>query len=553
MRKKDYKAIFNKSFKPWLKKKSGEIALFMRSEEQDWKPIVNSGLQQNKISALSVDETDLLSADSFIEMQNAPDSIKNVLEKNRFQWIYRIGKGDFLIGGAGEIDETRLSILELCAQVFELLVMNSELEEELQRTTRRMRQVIEETSALHEISRSLESLTSLDKLLQNIVEKSMYLLHAESGSLMLFTPEGEELEFKVALGPKSKSVKPFRIKLGQGISGWVAKYGQPILIRDAYKDPRFDPSFDKRSGYRTRTFLCVPLRYKERILGVVTILNRLDCHPFSEKDLELLLTFSTQAALAIENTRLLKEAIEQERLKADLKVAAEIQKLLIPQELPQIENLEISATYIPCKEMSGDFYDVIPLTDGKWAFVMADVSGKSIPGAMLMSNLQASIRTYFQFSSELVWIIENLNKLIIKQTTSDRFITFFCTLFDPETQSLLSVNAGHNPPLLLNIDGTFTLLNQGGIFLGILPWKYDQQNCSFKKDQLLVMYTDGLVEAMNEKEEEFGLDRLRGLVLKYREEPLKDLEARIIKAVRDHTGEKSLEDDFTLMMVRKVK
>ncbi len=551
MERINYKHLLLKSFEPFLKKHDDSVFLFVQNSNGNWR--FAAGSQNGEKIKLAADKSYLteLSVHNFFYVNRIPRPVRHAFAQHALSWGYIADNGEFLIAGRGDIDESDALLIKLCALLFGSFLENVQLQRELRRASKRMQAVIEETTALHEISRSIESISSLDSLLQHIVEKSMHLMHAESGSLMLFTEDGTELEFKVALGPKSKDVKPFRVKVGQGISGWVAKYGKPILIKDAYKDERFDPSFDKRSGYRTRSFLCVPLKYKDHILGVVTILNRLDRKPFTEKDQQMLMTFATQAALAIENTRLLKEALEKERLKADLKIAAEIQSLLIPQKLPQIEELELSAVYIPCKEMSGDFYDVFPLSDGKWVFIMADVSGKSVPGAMLMSNFQATIRTYFQFNSDLIWILENINQLLIEHTTSDRYITVFTALYDPQTNRFTSVNAGHNPPLVIRANGQVSKLDKGGIFLGILPWNYEKQDFPFDRDDLLIMYTDGLVEAMNHKEEEFGLERLKKLALEHRDEPLDVLKDRVVRAVQEHAGGKSLDDDFTLLIVRK--
>ena len=146
---------------------------------------------------------------------------------------------------------------------------------------------------------------------------------------MLVIQEANELEFKVTQGPKATAVKPFRLPIGQGISGWVAETGQAVLIPDCYSDPRFDPSFDKRSGYKTRTMLCVPMIHKGIIVGVMSIINRLDLKPFDDNDQLLFTIFASQAALSIENARLVHSAIEKERLDKELQVASEIQMSMI--------------------------------------------------------------------------------------------------------------------------------------------------------------------------------------------------------------------------------
>jgi len=179
----------------------------------------------------------------------------------------------------------------------------------------------------------------------------------------------------------------------------------------------------------------------------MTVLNRLDQFSFTENDQVLLMIFASQAALAIENAKLLLEAIEKERLQKELQVAAEIQNLLIPQKLPKIKNLDISATYLPCQEISGDFYNIIPIGNKRFAFIVADVSGKGIPGAMVVSNMQATLRAYSEQSDDLLSIVSKLNLCTINQTTDDRYITFFIGIYDEKEMTLEYINAGHNPPL----------------------------------------------------------------------------------------------------------
>ena len=411
--------------------------------------------------------------------------------------------------------------------------------------------MLEEISALHDVGRSIQSARNLDALLNFIMKKCMEIMNSEAGSLMLVVPDSDELEFKVALGPKSDGVKPFRVKIGQGISGWVAQHKEPILIPDAYADPRFDPSFDKRSGFRTRSYLCVPMLYQEDILGVMTVLNRKDGQPFSENDLTLLTTFAAQAAIAIENARLVKSEIEMERLERELQIAAEIQRHLIPEQVPQIPDLEISATYRPCKEVGGDFYDIIPLNNRKVIFVMADVAGKGVPGALQVATMQASLRAYLEFSQDLKEVVEKLNRLLINTTMDDGFITFFIMSYDLDSHTIQYINAGHNPPLIVSEQGEIKELNKGGIFLGFQPWTYEQEEVSLAVGSVVVAYTDGLVEAMNTAEKEFGENRLKALLKTHRTLTSEQIQSTIIQQVTEFIGDNPLQDDFTLLVVKR--
>jgi sigma-B regulation protein RsbU (phosphoserine phosphatase) len=385
------------------------------------------------------------------------------------------------------------------------------------------------------------------------MRKSQNVMQAEASSLMLVIEETNELEFKVALGPKATAVKPFRLPIGKGISGWVAESGEAVLIPDAYSDPRFDPSFDKRSGFKTRSMLCVPMIHKSKIVGVMTLLNKIDGTPFNESDQILFTIFATQAALSIENARLLFAAIEKERLDKELQVASEIQNLLIPQSLPKSTYLEIAAEYIPCKEVGGDFYDVIQIDENRHIFVVADVSGKGIPGALVVSNMQATLRAFLQYSDDLLPIVTRLNESITRQTTADRYITFFIGLYDHQKSSLTYINAGHNPPLLVHRNGQIKELKTGGIFIGFMPWEYESETVPFRKGEQLILYTDGLVEAMNKKEIEFDMTGLKSTVRENMNISTDALKNEIIKRVHKHTGNMPLADDFTLLITRRLK
>jgi sigma-B regulation protein RsbU (phosphoserine phosphatase) len=447
----------------------------------------------------------------------------------------------------------QIEVAMFSSSYIENLISNENLVQDLEGYSGKMQKMLNEMITLHEITHALESSDNLDSLLDYIMQKSQKVMEAEAASLMLAIEETNELEFKVTLGPKASAVKPFRLPIGQGISGWVAQSKEAVLIPDAYSDSRFDPSFDKRSGFKTRSMLCVPMIYKSKVVGVMTLINKLDGKPFNENDRILFTIFASQAALSIENARLLFSAIEKERLDKELQVAAEIQNLLIPQSIPSSSYLEIAAEYIPCKEVGGDFYDIIKLDKDRFIFVVADVSGKGIPGALVVSNMQATLRAFLEYSADLLPIVTGLNEAIIRQTTSDRYITFFIGLYDHRKSSLTFINAGHNPPLLIKKEGKIHELKTGGIFIGFMPWEFESETIPFDKGDTLIMYTDGLVEAMNFNEEEFELSRLKKILIENPSAKSDQLKGEIITQVNDHIGTNPLSDDFTLLISRKIK
>ena len=452
-----------------------------------------------------------------------------------------------------QFTDRQIEIATFACNFITSLVDNENLVQNLEGYSERMQKMLKEMVTLHEITDALESSDNLDTLLEYIMQKSQNVMTAEAASLMLTIEETYELEFKVVLGPKATKVKTFRLPIGQGIAGWVAENSEAVLIPDAYTDSRFDPSFDKRSGFKTRSMLCVPMIHKSKVVGVMTLINKLDGSPFNENDQILFTIFASQAALSIENARLLFAAIEKERLDKELQVASEIQNLLIPQKIPESTFLDIAAEYIPCKEVGGDFYDILKLDEDRFIFVVADVSGKGIPGALVVSNMQATLRAFLEYSDELLPVVSKLNESIIKQTTSDRYITFFIGLYDHQSESLTYINAGHNPPLIVNSSGEMQELKTGGIFIGFMPWEFESETVPFQKGDTLVMYTDGLVEAMDSDEEEFEMAQLKKTIKENCNVSSNNLKKEIIDRIHDHIGDIPLSDDFTLLIVRRIK
>lgn len=484
-------------------------------------------------------------------------SISEFLNYYEINILYPIRQNGNCYGFLG-IGSESLDIKSVEFRIGELIVSylasfwrNMDLLRNSREVSDRTQYFVQEMSSLLEISRALESGEDLQILLESIIEKCMQVMNAESASLMLLDEASHELEFKVALGPKGKEVKLLRLPLGQGIGGWVAQEGKPLLIPDAYADERFDQSFDKRTGYTTRSIICVPLKHNNRTLGVVQALNRKDNRSFSREDLHTFTLFATLAALAIENSRLLHSTIEKEKMEKDLVVATEIQRLIIPHHMPKISGLEMSGIYIPSKGIGGDFYSVFPLNENETVFCVADVSGKGVSGALLVSTLHATLKAYLDFTTDFILILHKLNHLIEELSTSDRYITLFLARYDRRTFELTYVNAGHNPPLLISRKQKPRKLSKGGVCIGVVPFEYTTQTISLEKGDILVMYTDGVIEAMNDKQELFGEKNLIQTVMNKQSQSCEVIQDEITLKVLDHCADVPLNDDYTLFIIKK--
>ncbi|MBN2426069.1 MAG: SpoIIE family protein phosphatase [Calditrichaceae bacterium] len=450
-----------------------------------------------------------------------------------------------------KITEVELRIADFIMHYLSELWKNVELLYDIKRESEQKQTLLEEMTVLMEISRAIDSGRDIQNLLEFIMDQCVKVIRAEAGSILLMSEDETELEFKVALGPKGKEVKPFKVEIGKGIAGWVAEKGKPLLIPDAYSDKRFDSSFDAKTGFKTKSILCVPLIYKEKILGVVQALNRLDGKEFNKNDEQVFTIFATQAALAIENSKLLFREIEKEAIEKDLQVAAEIHRLIIPSDLPQNYGLQISGKHIPSQQVGGDFYSVFPINDDEIVVCIADVAGKGVSGALLVSTLHATLKAYFKYSTDIQEIVNSLNSLIMEISTSDKFITLFLGKYHKNTSLLEYINAGHNPGLLLREDNTTVKLKSKGISIGIIDFSYKAETIQLREDDVLILYTDGITETANSKQELYGEERLLKTVLKHRSLDCYKIQEEIIVTLDEFRGSESAADDQTLLVIKK--
>lgn len=442
------------------------------------------------------------------------------------------------------------SIAALIVRYLASLWFSQALVNEVQSSAEKTERLVAELSSLIEVNQAIEAGGNIQGLLEMIMEKCMKVITVEAVSLLLVTADRKHLKFRVALGPKGKDIKPFFVEIGKGIAGSVAKTGKPIIIEDAYEDKRFDQSFDERSGFLTKSILCVPLIYKKRRIGVVQALNRLDDKPFNEHDLRTFNIFAGQAALAIQNARLLYKAIEKEKLESQIAVASEIQRLIVPDELPKIKNLEMSGCYIPSQIVGGDFYTVLKINDTESIICIADVSGKSIPGALLVSTLHASLKAYLEFSTDLKEIVGKLNELITNLSTADRFITLFLAKYNNEKEKLYYISAGHNPQYIIR-NSEVIKLSSTGICIGIMKFEYKVSSIDLKEGDLLAFYTDGIVEARNKRKEVYGETRLEKVLIENQDQSCFQIQEKIMESVKKFSIKANEQDDITLLLVRK--
>ncbi|NOQ22765.1 MAG: SpoIIE family protein phosphatase [Candidatus Aegiribacteria sp.] len=326
----------------------------------------------------------------------------------------------------------------------------------------------------------------------------------------------------------------------------------PILLDELIASGRITLSKEQEEWFLQRkSAILLPLTTNSGLVGFLVISSKTNGEDFTAEELELLANFSAQTALVAENFELLDGKLIKQKLEEQMKVARDIQKGLLPGEIPRRPGLEVEALIRFCLEVAGDYYDVIPLDDHRTVLSIGDVAGKGIGPAMLMANLQASLRTTQAMGVSLRESAFQINRIVYDNTPSEIFISFFMALIDVKERCVKYVNAGHNPPLLVRQDGHVKLLSKGGVLLGVKSHEeYEEGEVSLNPGDILLMYTDGVCEAMNCFDEEFGEKRLARIVSSNRRLPLADLVRLIEKEVEAHHGSSKYDDDFTLLVAR---
>jgi len=369
---------------------------------------------------------------------------------------------------------------------------------------------------LIEANQYLADIESLDSLFPKLMELAKSVTSAEASSLMLYNPKRNVLEFASVADEVTGEVgeetlkRTVKLKMGEGIAGWVAENRKPLIIKDAQKDPRFFDKADKQTGFLTRTLLSVPLVYGEELLGVINVLNSKEKHSFDIEDQALLESFSHLATVAIIRSRLLESRLKQQRFQVQLEVASKIQSLFWP-KLPEIGGgSHVWAVSVPAGFVGGDLYDMIPLADGSWLIYVADVSDKGLPAALVMVALWSRIRSETLFQNEVDKLLETVNNAMCDLMAEEGFFsTIIIGKYWPATGKIQLARGGHLSPLWISGDGLKNVPELKGPALGVTSGvEYEKKEITLSHGESILFLTDGITEAENDQAELFGHHRM---------------------------------------------
>lgn len=433
---------------------------------------------------------------------------------------------------------------ETAVAIAALLTHLAERELEKRTLTQETLDRYKEINLLYTISAKIASCLEPEAIARLVLMEARKLINSTSASIMLLTPatntldvlaaEGSAMSANLVLGP------------GQGVAGTVLLTGKGVIINDVQLAPEFIEGPNKISS-----LICVPLQVEEKIIGVMNLSSEYPV-AYTAGDLKLAGALASQAAVSIENARLQGERLERQKIMQELDIARNIQQSLLPSTTPIVQGADVTAFSLPAKQVGGDFYDFIPIADNTLGLVIADVSGKGVPAALFMALSRALMRANSLNDPRVAHAVRQTNRLIMEWASSGLFVTLFYAIMDTVTRTMHYVSAGHNPPFLYrHRTGEIEKLEADGIALGVMEdIELEEKEITLETGDVVVLYTDGVTEATNLQEQDFGEDRLMEFLTTHHELSAQELIAQIQQRVLAFTGEAPQFDDITLMVVK---
>ncbi|MEJ2506316.1 MAG: SpoIIE family protein phosphatase, partial [Ignavibacteriaceae bacterium] len=374
----------------------------------------------------------------------------------------------------------------------------------------KLKLAVEELSILNDVATAITSTQSLEKVIALMVQRCIKHLKVEQGAVMILDEQDSSKPFQTMIRKQDSALEILPYRFDSQLTGWMLKNKSPLMVNDLKNDKRFN--FSGEMDLPVKTILSVPMSLKGRMIGLLTVFNKKSETGFSADDQRLLSIIAAQSAHVLENARLNQKEQDLIKMEEEFRMAKEIQLNILPKEIPTIDRYDIHAVNISAREVGGDYYDFIKLPGEKLAFCLGDITGKGLPAAMLMANLQATLRGQAFTQNSVKDSIKNANILLFNSTASNRFATVFYGVLNYTNNSVTYCNAGHDAPI--NIKGDqINRLNEGGLLLGCFDFaEYEEATKSIDVGESIIIYSDGVTEAMNAINQEFGEEKFISIV-----------------------------------------
>lgn len=412
-----------------------------------------------------------------------------------------------------------------------------------------------------EVNQAFKFSMTPDDVLTLIVDAAIEITQAERGFLMLRNKDGN-LEFKVARDRKRNWLVGNDFEMSRSVVEEAFKQNRSVIINDSRVTMAGLPR-DSVRNLDLRAIACIPLRsfqmtenmdatsvLKRDVIGVLYVDSNVAGGLLTQTSLKLLESLAFEATKSLESVRLMHEEQEKKSLEQELGMARQVQVTLSPSIIKPMEHFEVAASSVPSRFVGGDFYDLIPMKDGRFIFALGDVSGKGVAAALLAAMAQGAMQVQFAGNLPLTEVITSLNKMLVQRSASNRFITLFCGVLDQDGH-FTYINAGHNLPILVRTSGETEMLTTKSVLLGAFDFiEYKPRQTRLNPGDVVVIYTDGVTEAVNAKNEMFSDERLEELVKQSVSLNADEIKQRILDEVISFTSGLPQGDDITLIVLK---
>ncbi len=418
----------------------------------------------------------------------------------------------------------------------------------------------EELNLLYEICEEIASVFDPHEVCEIVLRKALNVIGAEKASIFLWNPAKQKLQMMASVGLPSDVDEELFLEANKGICGYVFNSGKPLLVEELEDLPKeLAPG---TGDYNTESFVSVPMlvspmKVKEKIIGVINLADKPAHRPYHAGDLKLLSAISSQAALSVHNSFLIEDLKENERFLREMEIAEAVQTNLLPREAPKVPGIQLAGCCVPAKEVGGDYYDYFPIPGQGVGLVVADVSGHSISSGIMMAITRGLLKSEDLHTQKPGRVLSEVNRSLFSDlVSSELFITMAYFCYEPENRVLSFANGGHNPSLLLRADrNDVELLDADGMGIGFMEdVEFEEKTYQLARDDILVIYTDGVVEAENEAGEQFGMDRFLERLQKLRHGSTGEILDGLYTAVMEHLGgsdpHSRQQDDITLVVLK---
>jgi sigma-B regulation protein RsbU (phosphoserine phosphatase) len=411
--------------------------------------------------------------------------------------------------------------------------------------------VVDKLRLLLDITKKISRSLNLEEVLNLVMDTLDSVIPYDAAGIYII--DGHRADEKIDGVFRAEAVRGYdiedllelRLKVGEGIIGHVAETAEPVISPDIRHDPRY---VNARS--ETRSEMVAPIISNNEVVGVFDLESD-KLNAYTDDDLQVLLLLASQVAIIIEKVMLHEQLVEKKRLEGQLEVARQVQLELLPGSDPKLSGFDISAYNFSTEEVSGDYFDWVRIFDDQIGIVVADVSGKGVPAALLMAFLRACLRAAIHIGYAPHISMAKVNYLLWESIERNQFVTAIYAVLDATNKTLAYTNAGHNPPLLMESDGTARFFEKGGLPLGMFrDARYYEYYLAIEPGQVFVMYTDGVTEALSPEGEEYGRERLERIVREGRHLTARELIRFIHRDVMKWTGERGASDDITFFVIK---